>query len=224
VQARWMGNTVNPTIGCELQQRSRRQAGGNRRGGEKPRGRNVTHAGGTAGPKVEPFRRIGWEWTACAENRWRGPRGGDATESPDEACVGRTFMIGRGASSRLQRAGRAGSAEGPGGQHGRLRTGGRDLAGEATRDGGETPREHVSDLRVGERAHGKSSNARSATVKAKGGAREANDSLPCTGRGTCSGVIRAPRHLETTSCIALGLPSSSRVMSRLLPIGLSLCH
>jgi hypothetical protein len=121
---------------------------------------------------------------------------------------------------RLQRAGRAGSAKGPGGQHGCLHSG-RPRSRGGCHQGWWRNAARAREQSSGrERAHGKSSNARPATVKAKEGAREANDSLPCTGRGIHSGVIREPRHLATTSCIALGSPSSSCVMSRLLPIGL----
>jgi len=66
------GNAENPRIGSGMQQARDSSSGGNRRGGEKPRGRNRTS-------KVEPSRPKGWQAAipgvdaerAC---RWRGDR------------------------------------------------------------------------------------------------------------------------------------------------------
>jgi hypothetical protein len=144
-QAAWSGNTVNPRVGCGLQQRPRRQAGENRRGGEKPRGRNGTCAGGTAGPKAPSFGTAPGVDSRHGDRR-RGPRGGDATESPDEAGLDvHSCMPG---ASRLQRAGRPGSAKDSGGRPGARARAGRDVRGKPPRAGGTTPREHGCSLRA----------------------------------------------------------------------------
>jgi hypothetical protein len=59
---------------------------------------------------------------------------------------------------------------------------GRRHAGETVRDGGRTPRKRDGSL-GSQRAHGKASNARLATVKAREEAGKANHSLPCVRRG-----------------------------------------
>jgi len=180
-QVEGAGNATNPKVGCELQQRPRRRSGGSRRGGEKPRGRNVTL------PMAREGRRRGvsasrWEWTDRAENRRRGPRGGDVTESTDgrrgEIWLHRRICPATSTSARevmqsSQRARVVGLME---------TSGGRVRVGEAASDGGGTRRQR-DDAFGDRRVRGKTSNARPATAKATEGAGKANDSLPRARRG-----------------------------------------
>jgi len=173
----WSGNTVNPRIGSGLQQCPHRKDGGNRRGGEKPRGRNGTQAGGTAGPKESCFD------TATGSGRpIRRTDGGDLEE---ETRWSRRMKHMNGMhsciasmASRLQRAGRAGSAKDSGGRPGVRARAGRDDAGKSHQRWWNNAAEARQQPSGCDEAHGKTSNTRPATVKVKEGAGKANDPLP----------------------------------------------
>jgi len=112
------GNTVNPRVGCTLQQRVHRRSGGTRRGGEKPRGRNETPsmARGVRRRGVSAPNR---EWTGQSENRRRGPRGGDAAKSTDGRRAEARHHAGLRAKASTSRGeGDAELAEGSGGRPG----------------------------------------------------------------------------------------------------------
>jgi len=170
---------VNPRIGSGLQQCPHREDGGNRRGGEKPRGRNGTHAGGTAGPKMRCFGK------AIGSGRpTRSTDGGDLEEETRRSRrmkhtnAVHSCMAGR--ASRLQRAGRAGSAKDSGGRPGVRARAGRDDAGESHQRWWNNAAEARLQPSGCDEAHGKTSNTRPATVKVKEGAGKANDPLPRT--------------------------------------------
>jgi hypothetical protein len=145
-QAASTGNTVNPRIGSGLQQCPHRQAGGNRRGGGKPRGRNGTHAVAPRG-RGRPVSTGRLEWTAETENRWRGPRGGDATEPSDEAPIS-VHSCPQGGASRLPARGASRLREGLGWSAGRSRSRRPRTRGGWPPDGGATPRKHGARLRA----------------------------------------------------------------------------
>jgi hypothetical protein len=92
------------------------------------------------------------------------------------ACAG-----SRGRGIGLDDEGDAELAEGSGGRSVATSTGREDTA-EAARNGRGTLWKRDGALGR-HRGHGKSSNARLVTVKAKEGAGKANDSLPCARRG-----------------------------------------
>jgi len=103
-------------------------------------------------------------------------------------------------ASRLQRAGRAGSAKDSGGRPGVRARAGRDDAGEGHQrwwsNAAEACRAAFGRRR---RAHGKTSNTRPATVKVKEGGGKGQRPATAHAGGIYSGFIRAPRHLKTTS-------------------------
>jgi len=179
VQADGSGNTVNPRIGSGLQQCPHRQDGGNRRGGEKPRGRNGTHAGGTAGPKMSCFGK------AIGSGRpRRSTDGGDLEEETRRSRrmkhTNDMHSCMTGGLRGSQRAGRAGSAKEPGGRPSVRARAGRDDAEESHQTWWNNAAEARQQLSGCDRAHGKTSNTRPATVKVREGAGKANDPLPRT--------------------------------------------
>jgi hypothetical protein len=142
VQVDGSGNAVNPMVGSALQQCAHRRSGESRRGGEKPRGRNETPsmARGVRWHGALASRR---EWTGRAENRRRGPRGGDVTMSTDGRCTRPCKSVGPSqrrrchASKVMQSSQRARVV-------GLMATsGGRERDGEAARNGGGTRRERT---------------------------------------------------------------------------------
>lgn len=98
------GNPVNPRIGSGMKQARAVAGGGNRRGGEKPRGRNVETAWQPA-PDGRP-ETVGPEWTPRLSRRWRGVLWTNPGEEPDRQ-VGRH---GPGRCRERRREGQEGCA------------------------------------------------------------------------------------------------------------------
>jgi len=189
-QAAEAGIAMNPTVGCELQQCSRRRSGESRRGGARPRGRNVISSVARGDRRPGARRRAG---SGRIERRTDGgdPRGGDGTRSTDGRHPGRRARTESGEQAATSSdGGDAELAKDPGGQVQWQHGAGRGREGEAARDGGGTP--HERDEALGShREDGNTSNARPATVKVMEGAGKANEPLPCARRGTERGVIRS---------------------------------
>jgi hypothetical protein len=156
---------------------------------------------GTRGPKIRRLRQVG---SGRIERSTGGgePRGGDAAESMDGQRTGGVVFTRR-------RRGEGFGFSGEGSTASERSTGGPSDGdiGRAEHAPGNSPgmAEELHAERGGifgsRHGYGKTSNARSATIKAKEGAGKANDSLPCVRRGENQpGAIQEPRHLSSTRC------------------------
>jgi hypothetical protein len=209
---------VNPRIGSGLQQRpqcvERRKPS---RWWETTRAERDP-GGWRRWAEDDVLRHGNREWTFYTEHRWRGPRGGDATESPDEANEGHAPVHGRRAS-RLQRAGPEQAPQGFRWSAGRSRPC-------RPRRCGEKPPVRVEQRRgSSSAAFGLRRRAREdlehPTGDGQGEGGSGKGQRPATARagGTHSGFIRAPRHLEPRPVSGSVRRATLRVTSRFLPIG-----